>query len=241
MVVKKYPEVDVSRNSGLYFSVGLCLMLFISYSLLEYKTYEKSEIALEILAMEDDLEDETPLVNVETPPPPPPPKAAPEVIVIVEDVVEVEETVIESTEMTQEDIIEEVVAIEDVEVDEVDEDIEVPFAAVEGPPVFPGCEGLPKDQMKACFQAKIQLHVKNNFRYPERAIEAGVNGKVFVLFVIDANGKTGNIRTRGPAAILEKEAARIISLLPQMKPGNQRGIPVKVGYALPINFKLENM
>lgn len=95
--------------------------------------------------------------------------------------------------------------------------------------------------MKACFQAKIQEHVKNNFIYPERAIERGLRGKVFVLFVIDAEGYTANIRTRGPDEILEKEAARIIGKLPKMKPGNQRGVPVKVAYALPIHFKLDNM
>lgn len=144
MEVKKNPNVDVSRNSSLYFSVGICLMLLVSYNLLEYKTYDKEEIALEILTMEEIIDEEIPVLNVDTPPPPPPPKAAPEVIIVIEDVEEIEETVIESTEMSQEDVIEEVVEIEEVEVEEVEEDIEVPFAAVEGPPVYPGCEGLSK-------------------------------------------------------------------------------------------------
>lgn len=241
MKVKKNPEVDLTRNSSLYFSIGLCLMLLVSYNLLEYKTYDKQEIALDILSMEEEMSEEIPLLNIDTPPPPPPPKAAPEAIIVVEDVEEIEETIIESTEMSQEDVIEEVVAINEVEVEEIEEEIEVPFAAVEGPPVFPGCEGLDKAGLRTCFQNKIQEHVKNNFKYPERAIERGLNGKVFVLFVIDANGQTTNIRTRGPDAILEKEAQRIISSLPKMKPGNQRGRPIKVAYALPIHFKLSNM
>ena len=242
MKLKKNPEVDLTRNSGLYFTIGLCLMLFITYNLLEYKTYDKQDIAIDILTMDQELEDDIPLINVDTPPPPPPPKATPEIITIVEDIIEIEETIIASTETNQEEeIVEPILKVEEVNVDEIEEDIEVPFMAVEDPPVYPGCEGLSKNELRNCFQAKIQEHVKKNLIYPERAIERGLNGKVFVLFVIDANGYVSNIRTRGPDNILEKEAARIISLLPKMKPGNQRGRAVKVPYALPIHFKLVPM
>ena len=57
------------------------------------------------------------------------------------------------------------------------------------------------------------------------------------MFAIDKNGVVTNIKTRGPDKILEKEAVRIISLLPKMTPGMQRGKAVKVTYSLPINFK----
>ena len=57
------------------------------------------------------------------------------------------------------------------------------------------------------------------------------------MFAIDKNGVVTNIKTRGPDKILEKEAIRIISLLPKMTPGMQRGKAVKVTYSLPINFK----
>jgi protein TonB len=236
MELKKNPEFEIGRNSSLYFSIGLCIMLFVTYNLLEYKTYDNQDIAIDILQMNEELEEDIPLLNIDVPPPPPPPKVAPIVISIIDDIVEIEETIIESTEMNQEDVIEDV-EISDIYVDEVEEDIVVPFAAVEGPPVYPGCEGLPKAELKDCFQAKIQQHIKNNFRYPPMAIERGLNGKVFVLFVIDAEGRASNIRTRGPDKILEKEAHRIINILPKMKPGNQRGRAVAVAYALPIHFK----
>ncbi|NNC50629.1 MAG: energy transducer TonB, partial [Flaviramulus sp.] len=170
--------------------------------------------------------------------PPPPPVSIQESIQIVEDVEEIQETVIESTETGQDDAIEEyAVEVSDVNVEEVDEDVEVAFAIIEDVPVFPGCEGLNKVATKACFQNKMKEHVVKNFRYPQSALDLGIQGRVSVLFVVDSNGYTTKIRSRGPDRILEKEAERIIGLLPKMKPGKQRGKPVKVSYAIPIFFK----
>ncbi|RLD26098.1 MAG: energy transducer TonB [Bacteroidetes bacterium] len=238
MEIKKNPKVDIRKNSGLYFAIGLNIMLLITYTMLEYKTYDKQDTILDVLVMNQELENETPLLKIETPPPPPPPKAAPEVITIVEDIIEIEETIIESTETTLEEKIEDVVKVEDVNVDEVEEVIKVPFSVVENPPIYPGCEGLSKSESKKCFQTRIQAHIKKNFIYPETALNLGINGKVFVLFVIDSKGYVSNIRLRGPDKILEKEALRIINLLPKMTPGKQRGRAVKVPYSIPIHFKL---
>ena len=115
----------------------------------------------------------------------------------------------------------------------------VPFALIEHVPVFPGCEGLDsEEERKKCFNQKVQEHVKNTFQYPKAALEMGISGKVSVQFVIDSNGKVTNIKHRGPDRLLEQEAVRIISLLPQVKPGIQRGRPAKVTYAIPIKFKM---
>ena len=239
MEVKKNPKLDIGANSSLYFAIGLNIMLFFTYSALEMKTYEKDQALLDIIQVEEELEEDIPITEqIKTPPPPPPPQAAPEVITIVEDIEEIEETVIESSEITQEEGIEErVIDVDEVEVDEVEEDISVPFAVVENVPVFPGCKGN-NNELKACFQAKIQEHLIKHFRYPETAMEMGIHGKVFVMFDINQEGKVSGIRTRGPDKLLEKEAARIVSLLPKMTPGKQRGKPVRVPYALPINFQL---
>ena len=133
----------------------------------------------------------------------------------------------------------EIVEIEEVEVEEVEEDIEVPFAVIENVPVFPGCEDKSRKKMKDCFQKKIQEHVVKNFRYPQTAIDLGIQGRVSVVFIIDAKGHTIKVRSRGPDRILEKEAERIIGTLPKMIPGKQRGKPVKVSYAIPIFFKYQ--
>lgn len=238
MKPKKNPDLDLNRNSGLYFAIGLVLMLFVSNSLLNFKTYDKHEVSLDILDINEVVEEEIPLININTPPPP----AAAEIIKVVEDVVEVQETIIESTETNMEEAIDPIISIEDVNVNEVEEDISVPFAVVEKVPIWPGCKEKSNAELKKCFQENVIAHIKKNFEYPQTALELGIRGKVFVLFTIDTKGNVSNIRSRGPDRILEKEAERIISLLPQMTPGKQRGRPVNVPYSIPITFKyLENI
>jgi protein TonB len=239
MKVKKNPEVDLRRNTSLFFAVGLNLMLFLTWAALNMKSYDKADIVINVLDVESLTEEDIPIVNINTPPPPPPPQVASEVITIVEDVADIEETVIKSTEINMDDVIEEqVVTVEEVEVEKVEEDISVPFAVVEKVPIFPGCKGTNNDELKACFEKKVIEHVTKNFKFPELAMELGINGKVFVLFSIDQQGNVSGIRTRGPDKILEEEAARIIGLLPKMTPAKQRGKAVRVPYSIPIHFKL---
>lgn len=238
MEAKKNPEMEIGRNSSLYFAIGLNIMLLISWQLLEYKTYDRSEITRDYVNVDEEIEDDIPIVNVNTPPPPPPPSVAvQESIKIVEDVVEIEETIIESTETDQSDKIADPIEVADVAVEDVEEDVEVPFSVIEDIPVFPGCENVAKSQRRACFQEKMEAHVAKNFTYPEAALDLGIQGKVFVIFIIDSNGYVTNIRSRGPDRLLEKEAERIIGLLPKMTPGKQRGKAVKVPYSVPIVFK----
>lgn len=240
MEAKKNPQLEIGRNSSLYFAIGLSLMLLLSWRSLEYKTYEKDDIAMDVLNVEAEVEEEIPIVSINTPPPPPPPPAVTqESIQIVEDEEEVIETVIESTEINQDDAIADVVEVSDVNVEEVYEDVEVAFAIIEHVPVYPGCEGLSRQATKDCFQKKVQQHVVKHFHYPQSALDLGIQGRVSVVFVIGSDGVTTNVRSRGPDRILEKEAERIIGLLPKMKPGKQRGRAVKVAYAVPIFFKYQ--
>ncbi|MFD2917663.1 energy transducer TonB [Psychroserpens luteus] len=243
MQVKKNPAVDVGRNSSIYFAIGLNLMLLSTYLMFEHKSYKKDDIVIETLNLDDYVDEDIKIINLNIPPPPPPPPAlaiVSEDIKVVEDIVEIEETVIESSEVNQTDVIAEVVRVEDVEVEEVEEDIEVPFAVIENIPVFPGCENVAKAEQLKCFENSIKSHVKNNFNYPETASDLGIYGKVYVLFVIDNTGHVAKIKSRGPDKILEKEAERIIGLLPKMIPGKQRGRAVSVPYSVPISFVLKN-
>ena len=211
-------------------------MLFVSWRLIEFKTYEKDQFDYESILVEQDEEEEIPLTEqIKTPPPPPPPPVqAPTEIEIVEDEEEVEETIIESTETDRDEIIE----VEDVVIEE-EEIIDVPFAVIEDVPVFPGCENVEKDQLRNCFQEQMNKHIRRNFRYPEIAQEMGIQGRVFVNFIISEDGSITNIRMRGPDKNLEGEAKRIISLLPNMTPGKQRGRPVRVPFSIPIVFRLQ--
>jgi len=236
MQLKKNPHADLTKNSSLYFAVGLAVVLFISWQAIEWKTYDKSGYGYEALNVDDDDDEEVPITEqLKTPPPPPPPPPAPEVLEVVEDEEEVEETIIESTETDQEEIVE----VEDVEVEDDFDDVDVPFAVIEDVPIYPGCEKVAKSERRACFQEQINKHIRKNFRYPEIAQEMGIQGRVYVNFVIAKDGSITNVRMRGPDKNLEKEAARIISKLPSMTPGKQRGRPVRVPFSIPITFRLQ--
>ena len=243
MELKKNPKVNVGRNSSLYFAVGLNVMLLFTYLGLEHKTYDYNEITIDTLMLDDNMDEDIPITTIEATPPPPPAQKqiVTEVLNVVEDVVDVEESIIESTEIGQDDTIDErEVGIDDVAVVEVEEDIEVAFAIIEKVPIFPGCKGN-NTALRACFEKKMQDHLQKNFRYPQAAAELNIYGKVFVLFVIDKHGNVVGVKSRGPNRLLEEEAERIINLLPKMKPGRQRDKNVSVPYSIPINFKLEQL
>nr|WP_299383013.1 M56 family metallopeptidase [Allomuricauda sp.] len=114
--------------------------------------------------------------------------------------------------------------------------VQVPFAVIEEVPIYPGCENsLDK---RACFMENITEHIRKHFRYPEEAQEKGIQGRVNIIFRINTDGEVVGIRQRGPHKLLEDEAVRIISKLPTMVPGKQKGKLVTVPFSIPITFKL---
>ena len=123
---------------------------------------------------------------------------------------------------------------------QTNKDEKVIITITEEDPIFPGCEDVNPKERKNCFSQKISEHIKKNFNYPKEAKKNRITGKVIASFIINKEGEIQNITTRGPenGKILEDEARRIISLLPKMKPGIQRGEPVNVRYSIPLNFNL---
>jgi len=243
MEIKKNPKVNLSNWSSIFFLSGLAIMLVISWQMIEYKSYEKSNIAGNEMNMVDDLEKDIPITNQLTPPPPPPPPppAATQVIEVVDDNLEIEETLIESTETDQNQEIVEVVRIDEIEEVEEEEIADVPFAVIEDVPIYPGCESMSNNATrKKCMEEKVMQFVQTNFK-TELAGDLGLEGRqrISVQFKIDKTGRVVNVRARAPHPELEKEAVKLIQKLPKMIPGKQRGRPVGVIYALPILFQVE--
>ncbi|MEX0290861.1 MAG: energy transducer TonB [Flavobacteriaceae bacterium] len=129
-------------------------------------------------------------------------------------------------------------SVPDIPFEEPEEEIKVPYIAVEEKPVFPGCERVKEERREKCFQEKMNKHIQRVFRYPEIDRALGNSGKVNVFFIIDKNGEITDIRMKGPSKTMENEAERIIQKLPKMTPGKQRDKPVKVSFHIPINFQL---
>ena len=222
MEIKKNPKANLENYSKLFMQLGLVLALFVTYVAIEKKTFDRQFSDLGDVNMNADMEEEVPIterIEPEIPKTPPPP--TPEKIEVVEDEKEVEETVIESTEA--EDIIE-----------------DVPFQIIEDVPVFPGCKGN-KKELKKCFNKKMQKHFQKKFD-SDLPNELGLSpGKkrIIMLFKIDRTGNIVGIRAKAPHPKLQKEAIRIIKLLPKMKPGRQRGKAVGVKYTLPMRIDVE--
>jgi len=109
---------------------------------------------------------------------------------------------------------------------EIEKEEEI-FISVEEMPEFPGGD------------ISLQRYIANAIKYPVVAQEIGIQGKVFVSFVIDEFGNITDVNiARGIDPSLDNEALRVIRLLPKWKPGKQGGKAVKVRYYVPINFEL---
>lgn len=171
------------------------------------------------------------------PPPPPPPEALQEKVKFTAPVV-VEDTAVESdfgkqdllaekvnTEVPSEDVMEFVE--EKPQVIEQPKEAEI-FTVVEENPQFPGGE------------AALYKFLGETIKYPEEAKELGIQGRVFVNFVIETNGSVSHVKVlRGIGGGCDEEAIRVVKSMPKWTPGKQRGIPVRVSYNLPIKFTLQ--
>ena len=121
-------------------------------------------------------------------------------------------------------------------------EIDVPFSVIEQVPLIEGCETVVNlKEQKECFSNKINEHVMKNFNTElanTLGLEKGVK-RIFVSFKIDVNGDVVDVKARAPHPDLEKEAIRVINLLPKMTPGTDKGKQVNVPYSLPITFNIK--
>ena len=103
------------------------------------------------------------------------------------------------------------------------------FTAVEQMPQFPGREG------------ELLKYISTHIKYPTMAAENNIQGRVVVKFVVQKDGKVGEVVVlRGKDPDLDKEAVRVVKTLPNFIPGKMNGQAVSVWYTLPINFKLQS-
>lgn len=225
MELKKNPKYNLEKKKGLFFLIGYVLVISVVLVAFEWKSYEAETKDLGDLILDDIEEEIIPITqqNQPPPPPPPPPPQVQEILNIVEDDEEIEEELeMEDTEADEDTEIE----IQEVE-EEIDED--VIFMVVEDMPEFPGGE------------LELRKYIQKNVVYPEMAKEAGVEGTVYVTFVVGRDGKVRNVKVaRGipGGKSCDKEAVRVVESMPAWTPGKQRGKAVSVNYTLPVKFRL---
>ena len=224
MELKKASEHDLTKKSGMFLNLGLTISLLIAILAFEWPDRGDQGI-IDLGSVDDDFEDILEIPPTQQPPPPPPEVQLPELIEVpdeeeIEDEIEVELDV----EVTEETIIKDIV-LEEAPEEEVDQI----FNIVEDQPEFPG--GL----------AAFYKYFGSKMKYPSQARRMGVEGRVYLQFVVDRDGSVTDIKAvKGIGAGCEEEAVRVMKTVPKFKPGKQRGKPVRVRMSLPIVFKLAN-
>ncbi|NDV82283.1 energy transducer TonB [Bacteroides sp. 51] len=225
MEVKKTKRADIESHRGTWLLMGFIAVLTFMFVAFEWAQYDKqidTSMAVKDLVYTADL---IPITVPEKPLPPPPAAQRMEEIVIVDDT----SPEPEGTVMTSENVGEAVTPIYiKPEVEEIipDETEIVVFAEVM--PSFPGGG--------KALNAFLAKHIK----YPTLSQEIGSQGRVIVQFVVDKDGTITNAEVvKGIDPHLDKEALRVINLMPKWSPGMQNRKPVRVKYTVPVIFKLQ--
>ena len=208
----------------MFTQIGLIISLAVAWIVFEIKSYDKREFADVGRTVEIVEEEMVEITKQEQKPQPVEVPKQTTQIQVVEDDVEVDDVDI-NAEVDQNEVIEEYVAPEVEEEDVVEAEV---FTIVEEMPEYPG--GL----------NKLTDYLTKNIKYPQMARESGIQGRVFVNFVVEPDGSVSNINVmRSLGGGCDEEAVRVVKNMPKWKPGRQRGKAVRVSYILPIMFKLQ--
>ena len=227
MEVKKTPKADLESKKTVFLQIGLVVVLSLVLVAFEWTS---TDVNVDFSLQDEDIEVEEEIIPITRqeevkPPPPPPPPAVADILNIVEDDVELDEELeIMDTEMSQEDIVD----FSNMVFEEETRDEGEIFMIVEEMPEFPGGPEA------------LQRYLSQSVRYPVLAQENGIQGRVYIQFVINQNGEVTNATIlRGVDPSLDREALRVVEAMPKWKPGKQRNRPVRVSYTVPINFVLQ--
>jgi protein TonB len=227
MEAKKTLRADLNQKKNLFSSIGFIVSLSLVITVFEWRSYDKADFSLLAADLDTEVEDVLEIPPTSQPPPPPPQLQAP-VIVEVPDIEEIEDEIDVNldVEITEETAIEEVIFSEAPEIKE--ETADEVFTIVETAP-------LPTGGYEA-FYAEIARKLK----YPTSAKRMGIEGKVYVQFIINRDGSMTDFSiVRGIGSGCDEEALRVMKSMPKWSPGKQRGRPVRVQMIIPIRFMLK--
>ena len=222
MEAKKNPKIALTKNTGLFLSIGFNISLLLVIIAFEWKSYDRADLLK--LGRVNDFFIEITDIPMTQQLPPPPLKHRQQEIIEVPDEEEIDEEIeIDlDVEITEETVIEGIVFEEPAEEEKIDE----LFTLVEEIPSFVGGDS-----------AFIEF-VRNNLIYPDKARRMGLEGKVFVQFIVEKDGSLTNVKVlRGMHGDCNEEAIRVMQKSPRWITGKQRGRPVRVQMVVPITFK----
>ncbi len=255
---KELPNVKLQKSSVIFMQLGLILAMLIVYIILEQETFYKPHEIADYSSTEDPDNDQTiRAFEIEKPKvkqrktvkkitkalPQQKPKPSTTFEIVKDEVKKIEDAVLKLTETDEKDIIDEPLTadgISEIDDPEVLED-DIPFSTVEFAPEYPGCKGTKEEKM-LCFNKKVKKLIQRKFNSDiaqDIGLSEGVK-RINVQFIIDKKGNIVDVNVRAPHKRLEREARRVISLLPKMKPARQGKGNARVKFNLPIRFRVEN-
>ncbi|MEP2771467.1 MAG: energy transducer TonB [Fulvivirga sp.] len=224
---KRRSYKQFKANVLLFFSLGLTISLLSIIFLFEYKSYDRGE-QLDIATASTSVDELLDIPITQQPPPPPQQKLQqPNIIAVTEEEIIEEIEVDFDVEMTTEEVIDYDTPMP--EMDEPEEEVaDEIFTIVEEQP-------QPKGGLQAFY-----TYVSEEIKYPSAALHIGIQGKVFVQFVVNSDGSlTDFVVVKGIGSGCDEEAVRVLKNAPKWIPGKQRGQPVRVRMMVPIFFVLK--
>jgi len=225
MKEKKTAKADLRSKRGLFIEIGLIIVLALVYMVFEGKSYQTGTTTRTVRPdgiIDPDWIPIVPPDKIELPPPPPP----------------------------------QTVLLKPIDNDKpVEKDPEIDAGATPDTPIpdlprlTPPPEVLPpEDSLFIAVEQNPEYiggdearlnFLRNNIKYPQAAREVGIQGTVYVGFVVEKDGSVTQIKIlRGIGGGCDEEAIRVTQLMPKWKPGKQRGKEVRVSYNMPIKFTL---
>lgn len=219
---KKTPKADLEGKKSIFLQVGLVISLAVVFLAFEWKQYDKSESDWDQMEAIEIPEEMTQITRQEIEPPKPKPQTTD--IEEVEDDEEVEDIII-NVEDDMDAEVQEFIPVDDPIEEPVEAEI---FTVVEESPGFPGGD------------EKLYEFLAKNMKYPQMARESGIQGIVYVTFVVEPDGSISNVRVlRDIGGGCGEEAIRVVKAMPRWTPGKQRGKAVRVQFNLPVKFTLQ--
>lgn len=226
MELKKTKKADLESKRSLFLQIGFVIALGAALVAFEWKSIRVNPGVL--------ADNSTSINNLELPPIirlkepeleiPKPKLIVLEELIIVDDKTELPDDILDINSESTENL---AVALQQIPVEDEDSD-PIPFFSLEDKPEFPGG------------QRALLTYLASSVKYPVIAAQNNIQGTVYLSFVISKTGKVEKVKIlRGVDASIDSEALRVVSSMPDWKPGKQGTRYVAVSYQVPIKFTLQ--
>lgn len=229
MELKKSQKADLENKKGLFAEVGLVVILAAALVGFNIKSYDREDVVVETREVSAEVEEQiVQTKELETPPPPEPevPEVVTQVSVVQNDAEITNE--LGPVDMSANNAVN--TEVQHVEVSQKEEEVaeEEVLVFVEENPEFPGGDA-----------ARLKF-LSENLKYPPAARDNGIQGKVYIQFVVERDGRITNAKVlRDIGGGCGAEALRVVKSMPKWKPAKQQGRAVRSQFTLPVQFTLK--